>query len=131
MMTGADIARRAQDLIGAPFRLHGRDGAHGVDCVGLVAYAANLPTVARDYTMRGDHEARLFAALNGLGFHQLLNQPRADGDILLLRCAPRQIHLAVSVEDGAVHAHAGLRRVVLTPSPLPWPLIGHWRISGD
>ncbi len=36
---GLALARAAAALIGAPFRLHGRDPAKGVDCVGLVSAA--------------------------------------------------------------------------------------------
>jgi hypothetical protein len=35
----ADLAAAALNLIGTPFRLHGRDPARGLDCVGLVAEA--------------------------------------------------------------------------------------------
>lgn len=130
-MTGADIARRAHDLIGAPFRLHGREGRHGVDCVGLVAHAAGLMAVPRDYMMRGDYAARVTVVLQSARFRAPSDHSLVDGDILSLRCGPRQMHLAVVVGQGVVHAHAGLRRVVWTPAPLPWPLLNHWRISGD
>ena len=52
------------------------------------------------------------------------------GDVLLLDVGPSQLHLAiVGVDGGIVHAHAGLRRVVLTPYPLPWPIVRHWRLA--
>lgn len=130
-MTGQEIAHRAQQLIGAPFRLRGRDGKYGVDCVGLVTHAANLDETARDYALRGDYEERVATALQAAGFASLADQPLINGDIILLRCAPRQLHLAVVANNGAIHAHAGLRRVVWTPVPLPWPLVSHWRISGE
>ena len=38
-MTGADLARAAEALIGAPFRLHGRNAATGLDCIGVVTAA--------------------------------------------------------------------------------------------
>ena len=38
-MTGEDLARAALGLKGAPFRLHGRDPATGLDCIGLFAVA--------------------------------------------------------------------------------------------
>ena len=37
-MSGA-LAEAALGLLGVPFRLHGRDPATGLDCVGLVAEA--------------------------------------------------------------------------------------------
>lgn len=33
------IVMAARGLIGVPFRLHGRSGAHGLDCIGLAALA--------------------------------------------------------------------------------------------
>ena len=36
---GDSLAGAAEALIGCPFRLHGRDPAGGLDCVGLVAAA--------------------------------------------------------------------------------------------
>lgn len=130
-MTGEEIARRAQRLVGAPFRFRGREGIRGVDCVGLVVQAIGLESAARDYTLRGAHEARVIAALEAAGFYSPEDRSLKAGDILLMLCGPRQLHLAVACNDGAIHAHAGLGRVVWTPAPLPWPLLGHWRISGD
>lgn len=40
-----------------------------------------------------------------------------------------QLHLMIGTRDGIVHAHAGLGRVVLTPGPSPWPLLGAWRFQ--
>lgn len=36
---GTALAAAAASFVGAPFRLHGRDPARGLDCVGLVAAA--------------------------------------------------------------------------------------------
>lgn len=105
--------------------------AYGVDCVGLVTHAANLGETPRNYALRGDYEVRVATALLAAGFAPLAEQPLINGDIILLRCAPGQLHLAIVANSGAIHAHAGLRRVVWTPLPLPWPLVSHWRISGD
>lgn len=131
-MTGEDIAQRARQAIGAAFRLYGRDVATGVDCVGLVAHAAALIDVPRDYRLRGDYQRQIKQTLTNRGFVACDDAALLAGDILLLRAGPQQLHLAV-VEAAAsfIHAHAGLRRIVRTPLPLPWPLLGHWRISGD
>jgi hypothetical protein len=37
----------------------------------------------------------------------------------------------VHADNGWVHAHAGLRRVVHMPGPSPWPIIALWRFCGD
>jgi hypothetical protein len=37
--------------------------------------------------------------------------------------------LLTAPPHGFVHAHAGLRRVVTTPAPLPWPIECHWRLA--
>lgn len=51
------------------------------------------------------------------------------GDILLARTGHGQFHLAIALTgDSFVHAHAGLRRVVVQPGPLAWPLVGRWRL---
>jgi cell wall-associated NlpC family hydrolase len=132
---GAAIACRALDLVGVPFKLHGRRPEAGLDCVGVVALAlagCGHPVESPcDYTLRGDYVDRISAFLDRECFCRLSNEIMAAGDILLCRPAVRQLHLAIVTHVGAVHAHAGLRRVVLTPLPLPWPVIGHWRCSGD
>lgn len=133
-MTGDRLAQAAQSLVGAPFRLHGRDPALGLDCVGLVhaAFAAaGLPVDApRTYALRNTRidDALAFAGRAGLVDAE---GPVAPGDILLVRPGPAQFHLLVAVHTARfVHAHAGLRRVVATPGPLPWPISRHWRFEG-
>jgi cell wall-associated NlpC family hydrolase len=128
---GAAIAARAVACVGAPFRLHGRQPEAGLDCVGLVGEALagtglsfDLP---RDYTLRGEHLDRIIAFFGRDCFDAIAGPDFRPGDILLCQPAVRQFHFAVIADTGAVHAHAGLRRVVLTPLPLPWPIIGHWR----
>lgn len=39
-----------------------------------------------------------------------------------------QLHLMLLAPDAAIHAHAGLRRVVVMPGPAPGTLLGRWRI---
>ena len=130
---GAQISTRALQHLGVSFRLHGRDTVGGFDCVGLVAdvllhvgFEAQAPA---DYSLRGRFSKQVFAFFN----HPVLTPVRTlqNGDFLAVRTATRQIHLMIAVNGGFVHAHAGLRRVVLTPAPLPWPIMGHWRFIGD
>lgn len=128
---GADIAARALALVGVPFRLHGRRPAVGLDCVGLAAAALRIADVPDQYTLRGDHLERVAAFFAAGSFVRIECGLAQAGDILLLSPSVRQLHLAIVTDEGAVHAHAGLRQVVLSPLPLPWPVIDHWRFSGE
>jgi murein DD-endopeptidase / murein LD-carboxypeptidase len=129
------IATRAMTLLGAPFRLHGRSPETGLDCVGVVAaclfevgYRFETPN---DYRIRGDFEGRAQAFFTDSKFRNVDDGSWMAGDILLLRPGPRHIHFAVLAHVGAVHAHVGLGRVVLTPLPLPYGNITQWRFQGD
>jgi hypothetical protein len=56
-------------------------------------------------------------------------EPVRPGDVLLVQCSLVQLHLLVAAEpDRFVHAHAGLRRVVVSPADPAWRVIGHWRL---
>lgn len=127
------LAAAAEALVGVAFRLHGRDPARGLDCVGLVAAA--LRAVGREpfppagYGLRqhalGGHLAA--AARSGL---EPTFAPLAAGDVVLVHAGPAQHHLLVTTRRGGfVHAHAGLRRVVISPPPLPWPHLRRWRLK--
>jgi hypothetical protein len=122
-------------LLNVPFRLHGRSVDAGLDCVGVLACclsaAGQVIDVAAGYSLRGDFEARAHAFFDRDGFESVGNYSWVAGDILLLRPGSRQVHFAVLTCHGAVHAQLGLRRVVLTPLPLPYCLVGQWRFYGD
>jgi hypothetical protein len=122
-MNGVEAAARA--LVGVRFRLHGRDAVHGLDCVGLVALATGrgAPT---GYGWRSGDEGRVAALLDGV-FERGGDAP---GAVLLMRAGPGQLHLAIRVSDGIVHADAGLRRVTWRPSVPPWPVLGYWKGEG-
>ncbi|WP_432814098.1 peptidoglycan endopeptidase [Sphingorhabdus sp.] len=131
----ASIAACALTCLGAPFRLHGRSPETGLDCVGVVSaclfeagYRFEIPT---DYRLRGDFEGRVQAFFTDSKFRNVDDGSWIAGDILLLRPGPRHIHFAVLAHVGAVHAHVGLGRVVLTPLPLPYGNITQWRFQGD
>lgn len=132
---GAVVAARALDLVGVSFKLHGRQPEVGLDCVGVVAAAlagcGNGIEPPCDYTLRGEHLDRISAFLDRDCFRALNREVARPGDILLCRPAVRQLHFAVVTNAGAVHAHAGLGRVAMTPLPLPWPVVGHWRYVGE
>ncbi len=57
-------------------------------------------------------------------------RPAMAGAVLLLRAGPGQLHLAIRVSDGIVHADAGLRRVAWRPGTPPWPVLGCWKGEG-
>ncbi|MFY8074490.1 MAG: hypothetical protein ACOVNK_02295 [Sphingorhabdus lacus] len=129
------VARRALGLVGVPFKLGGRCPRAGLDCVGVVglALAGHAPAqrIPAGYALRGEYLERIAAFFDCASFRPVTRENTAPGDILLCQPAAHQFHLAVVTDQGVVHAHAGLRRVVLTPLALPWPIIGHWRLVGD
>lgn len=118
----------AQRALGARFRLHGRDPAFGLDCVGLAALAARAAGFAAeipaDYTIRGGDPS---GAIDAAGLARIAKP--APGDLLLFAVGPAQFHLAVLVPGGIVHADAMLRRVVARPGVFPWPLVAAWRFT--
>ena len=129
-MSGERVAAAALAVVGARYRLHGRDPADGLDCVGLVGHALAAGgwrgVAPTGYALRGGDPARVLAQLDAALCRGDGGRP---GDVLLMSPGPGQLHLAVRTNRGVVHADAGLRRVVERPGPPPWPLIGAWRAS--
>nr|WP_208404153.1 peptidoglycan endopeptidase [Sphingomonas insulae] len=117
-------------LVGAPFRLHGRDPAHGLDCIGVIAAALRAAgwagVVPSGYALRGGEAAAVAARFDAA----LARGDDAVGDVLLFRVGPGQLHGAVRVGGGIVHADAGLRRVVMRPGVPDWAPVGAWRYEG-
>ena len=132
-MSGAALARVAEALVGAPFRLHGRDPASGLDCVGLLVAAlaaiGRHPPAPRAYGLRNRDIGSALAFVPGMGLADICGAT-LPGDVLLVRAGPLQDHLLIAAAGSRfIHAHAGLRRVVATPGPLAWPLLRHWRLT--
>lgn len=132
-MTGADLAAAAAALAGTRFRLHGRDPATGIDCVGLLEAAlkncGSRTILPRGYTMRTARPERWIGNPAVYGFVEAAGsfQP---GDVILLAVGPAQSHIAIAGPDQSwVHAHAGLRRVVVAPHRPEGRLTHHWRLS--
>ena len=132
---GDSLARAAEALVGTPFRLHGRDPATGLDCVGLVeaslariGIAASAP---QGYAMRNLSLAAFLPALVEAGFAECAaGVPVKPGDIVLVAPSPGQFHVLVAGTACAfVHAHAGLGRVVTSPVTIADPKRGHWRLA--
>jgi lipoprotein Spr len=120
----------ARALIGAPFRLQGRD-ADGVDCIGLIAVVHGLQVEApRSYALRGTPSDQAMEGLDRHFIRRLAVAPQV-ADILLLQPGLDQLHLGLWTGTGLVHAHAGLRRVVETPGLPAFPLLGIWYQETD
>lgn len=130
-LTPARFAAAAEALVGAPFRLGGRDPATGLDCVGLVACALGEADTPQGYGLRNADITRHLAFAARSGFVAQTG-PIARGDLVLAQPGPAQHHLLIaSGHRRFVHAHAGLRRVVLHQGPLPWPELLCWRLTPE
>ncbi len=135
---GQAVWRAAAALIGTPFRLHGRNPAFGLDCLGLViaAHAAAgivLPFPPPRYRLRGPLQAQWQAWADMCGT-PVSAEVAAVGDVLLIALphdGDTQWHLAIAgaiaAEAGVIHAHAGLGRVVFSPGTPDGHLAGRWR----
>ena len=129
MSANAVVLEAARGLVETRFRLHGRDPAFGLDCVGLIraAFAAAgviiaPPTGYRLTSGRLDEFERV-AVLAGL----MMTADPEPGDAILCRIGARQWHLGIKSDIGLIHADAGLGRVVERPGPMPWPVVACWR----
>lgn len=132
-MSAEVFAARAEALLGAPYRLHGRDPATGLDCVGLVAAARGdgLATPC-GYGLRTIAIERYLGFASGAGFAPADGAAFRRGDLVLAIPGPAQHHLLIALAaERFIHAHAGLRRVALHCGPLPWPIEAHWRLQPD
>jgi hypothetical protein len=129
------VVTAARGAIGARFRLHGRDPASGLDCIGLAALALRAGgfegVVPSGYALRGGDAGELRRRIVAAGLVQ--TDECAAGDLLVARPGPGQLHLAIDSGTGVIHADAMLRRVVERPGPPPWPVLARWRlpIAGD
>ena len=134
-MTGEQLAAEAEALVGTPFRLHGRDPANGLDCVGLLAAAlaagGRASSLPNFYPLRAGKPPELGEAPAACGFETTAGRI-LPGDVLLVRIGPCQFHLLIAAKQGRfIHAHAGLRRVIRCGGPLEWPVIHHWRLAAS
>ncbi|MFA5990259.1 MAG: NlpC/P60 family protein [Sphingomonas sp.] len=127
------IVLAARAALGVRFRLHGRDMAHGFDCVGLVAHALRAGgfcgAVPSGYALRGGDAAKMAAHLSAAGLVPA-RMARA-GDVVLFATGPAQFHLAIDTGGSIIHADAVLRRVVERPGSGAWPIIGRWQPLTD
>lgn len=125
MSAGPRIVARARGAVGARFRLHGRDPADGLDCVGLAGWALEIDALPTGYGLRGGRRASVEDALRAAGLCEV--PALREGDLVLAAAGPGQWHLAIRMHGGWVHADASLRRVVERPGAAPWPVASIWR----
>lgn len=129
------LAAAAEALVDAPFRLHGRDPATGLDCIGVIlaAFAGCGRSVGPppSYALRNTGIAHILPLADRAGLVETTAEPAA-GDVILVRPGPAQYHLLIQATDRHfIHAHAGLRRVVRHPAPLPWPVAMRWHLPNS
>ena len=134
-MTGQALAEAALALVGTRFRLHGRDPATGLDCIGLLeaalAQIGRPVQLPQGYRLRLANLDRWLPEPATLGFVACEGPPQS-GDVLLLAPAPSQYHLAIALgANHFVHAHAGLRRVVSEPGCPAGAVLHHWRLLSE
>lgn len=122
------IIARARSCIGARFRLHGRDPATGLDCVGLAAFALDRSDAPGGYALRGGDAVKMLAMAETFALQPCIDQP---GSIQLVRAGPAQLHLIIRSDTGFIHADVALRRIVERPGPPPWPVLACWRPKED
>lgn len=130
-----ELAAKALTLVGTPFRLHGRDPATGLDCVGVLAAAlktcGTAPHLPNGYVLRNRKLPELDKYVVGNGL-VTASGPVIAGDVVLVRAGPCQFHLLIAVgSDHFVHAHAGLRRVICGELAADWPILRHWRMATE
>jgi hypothetical protein len=125
-LAAEEIVERARALVGGRFRPQGRDPLVGLDCVGVVLRALEIPAalVRRNYHLRGDYRAEIQTLLSK--WFWKVGEGHA-GDILLFEISSEQCHLGVNCGRSFVHADALLRRVVETPMPPRWPVAATYR----
>lgn len=122
------VAAAALEMVGARYRLQGRDPAFGLDCVGLAGLALRAAgcrdEIPGGYALRGGTASAMLALVDR---QALIRVDRAlPGDLMLFAAGPAQFHLAIKTVRGFVHADAMLRRVVERPGDAPWPMIAAW-----
>lgn len=128
------MASRARELVGTPFRLHGRNADIGLDCIGVLLecldHAGEKVTAPANYGLRNAGAlGRLIEAIPRSVATLAANALLSRGDIIVARPGPAQLHCLIAISpDLFVHAHAGLRKTVEMPGPLPWPVLRHMRL---
>jgi cell wall-associated NlpC family hydrolase len=124
------VVARARALVGTRFRPQGRRREHGLDCLGLVAAAGNLPAelIPSGYRLRSEVAEDMFSLTLDDRVERIAVTEAGAGDVLLAQAGPGQHHFLILLEHGFVHADARLGLVVETPGAVGWPVLAAWRI---
>lgn len=129
---GQELANAAESFIGIRFRLHGRNPDEGLDCIGLIACCLEVieenPVAPEGYRLRNTQISSWIGCAELSGFERVSGLVEA-GDILLTKPGPGQHHLLIAANaHEAIHAHAGLRRVVRQSLASTGTIHSHWRL---
>jgi len=129
------LGEAALALMGSPFRLHGRDPATGLDCVGLVfaslAAIGRRPVAPRGYGLRNLSIDQWLDLAERSGLERAPGPVGAD-EVLLVALGYGQHHLMITTgRDEVVHAHAGLRRVVSHRLDPDSAIGAKWRVGSE
>lgn len=132
-MARADIVERARALLGIRFRLQGRSAEQGLDCIGvaIMATGTDPARVRMDYGLHNADPEAMDAQFDACGFVRLPPERAEEGDLLLVRAGPMQLHVVILTDLGFLHADASLRRVVEVPGRVPWPILSAWRCPDE
>lgn len=133
MTKGQQLASTALELLGVPFRLHGREPETGLDCVGLLLACLEAVGISgmspQGYGLRNRSIDRWLALATQWDLIEA-EGPMVAGDVLVSRPGPLQHHIMIVQSDGSVvHSHAGLRRVVREPLSDTIQIARHLRLS--
>ena len=125
----AAVAARARALVGTRFRPQGRRREHGLDCLGFIALAAELPAelLPSGYRLRSEVGPDMLSLTLDDRVAPIPAAEAGEGDVLLVQTGAGQHHFLILLDNGFVHADAMLGRVVETPGAVAWPVVAAWR----
>lgn len=134
-MSGVLLATAAEGLVGCRFRLHGREPATGLDCIGVLSVA--LKAIGRAVEFPSGYQLRTaefpslpqLARSHGFAVAEGTVQP---GDVLFTRPGPAQLHLMIAgtTHPSFVEAHAGLGKVIVRRAEPDCTTLQRWRLLG-
>ncbi len=133
MRDGERLALAAAKLLGAPFRLQGRNPRFGIDCVGLVTVA--IQSIGRPVVAPSGYRLRNATIEHWLRYAEQCSLVPAEGgietgDVILVTPGAGQAHLLIAENSASfLHAHAGLRKVVRQTGAMNSPIRFHWRLA--
>lgn len=132
-VTGMDVVCVARGFLGTPFRHQGRVPGRGLDCAGVIVFAARALGLS-GYDVAGygrlpsgdamaDH-------LRAAGCRDI--EIPSPGDIYLMRFETNPQHLALVTDIGVLHAYAEIGRVVEHRLDAVWcaRIVGAFRLPG-